>query len=578
MQPTIPLTIFEIAEKYPNKKALKFKKHGSYVGITFKEMVERVKQMESALLHYGVKKGDRVAILSSNRPEWVIADLAIMDIGGVSVPIHVTLSPKIIKHIINDCQAKILFVNNQYQLNKVLLVENDLSGLEKIIYMNIDNPDDNSSKKTLISWVAALEQGKKLNLAPKQEVNHNDIASIVYTSGTTGMPKGVMLTHYNFLFDARAALDYVPVNHKDVLLSFCPLSHVLERTAGYYAPLSRGATIAYAESMKMLPKNIREVKPTIMICVPRIFEKIFDAVWEKIKESRLKKKFFIWALKQEKGTWQYFLADFLIFRKIRKSMGGRLRFTISGGATLNEKIARFFFKIGILILEGYGLTETSPVITVNKENKIRLGSVGIPLMGVEVKITPDKEVAVRGPNVMKGYYNNEAETKKVLDENGWLKTGDMGFLDSGNFLFIIGRIKEMIVTSGGKNVWPEVIENALNADRFISQSMIVGHNRKCLVALIVPDLQEVEEYNRENKICYQSLEELLASQKIKELFQSRIDKALADYPDYEQIKNFKLIADEFDQKKDELTPTLKLRRQIVADHYAKEIDELYKNI
>lgn len=576
MQPTIPLTIFEVAEQYPFKKALMYKKGEGYVGITYRELVRRVKDFSSTLLGYGIKKGDRVAILSSNRTEWVIADLAIMYAGAIVVPVHTTLSPKIIKHILQDSGSRVLIVNNQQQLNKVILVEQGLKDLEKIIYLNLDNPEDVKIGKKLLSWSEAVKEGKKLNLEPKCEINHNDICSIVYTSGTTGLPKGVMLTHYNFLSNARAALDYVPVNYKDVLLSFLPLSHVLERTAGYYAPLSRGCTIVYAESIKTLPKNLKEVRPTVIISVPRIFEKMFDAVWEKVKKKAVRKKLFVWALKQEKGTWKYFLANLLIFRKVRSSLGGRLRLTISGGATLNEKIAKFFSKMGILILEGYGLTETSPIISVNKENKVRLGSVGVPLMGIEVKTADDKEILVRSHGIMKGYFHNEAETKLVIDDRGWLHTGDLGFIDGQGFLFVIGRRKEMIVTSGGKNVWPEVLENALNADRFILQSMVVGHNRRCLAALIVPDLKEVEEYLKERKICYQSLEDLLEKPEIISLFQERLNWALKDFPDYEKIHKFALLKDEFMQKRDELTPTLKLRREVIEMHNHKEIERMYE--
>jgi long-chain acyl-CoA synthetase len=576
MQPTIPKTIFEVAEKYPRKIALMYKKGDSFVGISFRELKKRVEQFCSALISLGVEKGDRVAILSNNRPEWVISDLAIMNIGAITVPIHTTLSPRIIKHILQDSGARILIVNKQSQLNKVLLVEKELIDLRKILYFDIDHPEDIECSKALLSWEAELKRGKKFKLKPKQEVNHDDICSIVYTSGTTGLPKGVMLTHYNFLADARAALDYVPVTPKDTFLSFLPLSHVLERTAGYYAPLSRGCTIAYAESVKTLPKNLKEIKPTILISVPRIFEKMFDAIWEKLKKKpAYQKKLFSWALNQEPGTWQFFLGDLLVFRKIRKRLGGHLRLTISGGASLSEKLARFYDKIGILILEGYGLSETSPVVSVNKENKRKIRSAGVPLMGVEVKIADDKEILVRGPNVMSGYWKNEKATNQVIDERGWFHTGDLGFIDNEGFLFIIGRKKEMIVTSGGRNIWPEVIENNLNADRFIAQSMVVGHNQKYLGALIVPDLSEVKEYIKQHNLHYHSLEEMLSSVEILQLFRERIDWATKDLAEYEKVAKFILIPDEFSQKKDELTPTLKLRRHVVKDHYQKEIEEMF---
>ncbi len=576
MQNTIPKAIIEAAERHPHKKALMYKKGGSYIGISFRELKKRIEYFSSALIALGVEKGDRVAILSENRPEWVIADLAIMNLGAIVVPIHTTLSPKIIKHILADSGSRVLVVSNEQQLNKVLLVEKELVDLKKIVYFDLDNPDEIECSKPLINFDEELVRGKKFSLKSKQVVDHNDICSIVYTSGTTGLPKGVTLTHYNFLFDARAAMDYVPITHKDVFLSFLPLSHVLERTAGYYAPLSRGCTIAYAENTAALPKNLKEIKPTIMISVPRIFEKMFDSIWEKLKKKRpYARKIFSWALNQERGGWQFYLGDFLAFRQIRKKMGGRLRLTISGGASLSEKLARFYDKIGILILEGYGLTETAPVVSVNKEGKRKIRSAGIPLMGVEVKIADDKEILIKGPNVMQTYWNNNEATKQAIDEQGFFHSGDLGFIDNEYFLFIIGRKKEMIVTSGGRNIWPEVIENNLNADRFMMQSMVLGHNRKCLGALIVPDMQELEEYTKQQNINYHSLEELLEQPQVLQLYRERLDKATAELADYEKIYKFILIADEFSQKKDELTPTLKLRRHVIEGHYKEEIERMF---
>lgn len=575
MKPTIPQTIFEAADTFPNKKILYYKKGGSYVGITFKELRKQVYFFSSALLGLGIEKGDRVGILSSNHPEWVIADLAIMHIGAIVVPVHVSLSPRLIQHILLDSGARILIVNNQLQLNKVLLIEKNLPDLKKIIYMDIDNPDTPSSK-ALISWEEMISNGKKQNLKPKQEGRHTDIATIVYTSGTTDTPKGVMLSHYNILSNVRAALDYVSVTPKDILLSFLPLSHILERTAGYYAPISQGASIAYAENTKTLPKNIKEIRPTILVSVPRIFEKMFDAIWEKVKRKKYLKNFFVWALNQEKGTWKHFFADIIVYRKIRNLLGGRLRFTISGGASLNPKLARFYEKIGIIILEGYGLTEASPVVSVNTLEKKKFGSVGLPLIGIDVKIAQDKEILVKGPNVMQGYFHNEQATKEIIDEYGWLHTGDLGFIDNEGFLFVIGRRKEMIVLSTGKNVWPEVVENALNSDRFILQSIVFGNNQKYLTALIVPDLQELQEFTRENHIVYNDLDELLEKEEIQKLYQERIARATKHLSDHEKVVRFHLLKNEFQQKKDELTPTLKLRREIIAEKYKTIIQKMYE--
>ncbi len=573
MKPTIPQTIFEAADQYPNKKILYYKKGGSYVGISFKEIRKQIGYMSSALLGLGIKKGDRVAILSSNRPEWVVSDLAIMDAGAISVPVHATLSPKIIKHILVDSGAKILIINNQLQLNKVLLVEKEIPDLKKIIYMDVDNPNEIQSAKTLVSWEEAMSNGKKQGLKPANSMHHNDTATIMYTSGTTDMPKGVELTHYNILSNIRAALDYVHIYPKDILLSFLPLSHAFERTAGYLAPLSQGATIAYAENTKTLVQNLKEIRPTVLISVPRIFEKMFNALWEKVRKgNKHTREFFVWGLKQKRGSWQHFIADRLIFKKVRKLLGGRLRLTFSGGASLNPKLGKFYEKMGITILEGYGLTETSPITSVNTAHKRKFGSVGIALMGVEIKIADDKEILIKGSNVMKGYHNKPEITEHALNGYGWFHTGDLGFIDEEGFLFVIGRRKEMIVLSTGKNVWPEVVENALNGDRYIGQSMVIGNNRPCLVALIVPTLQELEDYTKEKNIPYDSLEELLQKPQIFQLYRERIDKATEDLADHEKIANFILLKNEFQQKKDELTPTLKLRREVIYERNKKAIE------
>ncbi len=491
---TIPQKFNETATRLANRPALKFKYQGAYISLTFSELKRRIEVMTSGLWELGLRPQDRLAILSENRSEWVRTDLATMSLGAITVPVHTTLSPGIIKHVLNDSGATMLFVSGQEQFNKIILISDEVPSLQTIIYICLDHPENYHLKQKLISLNEVMDLGEKNKQEISVTTSADDVASIIYTSGTTALPKGVMLTHNNFLFNAEAAVTAVPVDEHDVLLSFLPLSHVLERTAGYYAPLiCRGCCIAYAESAKALPQNLREVRPTILVSVPRIFERMHLAVWEKVKKSGsdFKYKIFIWALKQEPGTLLYRLADLLVFRKIRASLGGRFRLTISGGATLNEKLARFFGRVGIKILEGYGLTETSPVVSVNRLDSIHFGTVGQQLPGVEIKIAADKEILVYGPGVMKGYYNNDKLTKEVIDSDGWFKTGDLGFMSADGFLTIIGRKKEMISMSNGKIVWPEQIEINLNNDRLISQSMVFGENQKYLAALIVPEWSEV---------------------------------------------------------------------------------------
>ncbi len=577
MYKAIPELFFEVAKKYSKKTALSYKKEGVYFPVTYKELSRKVSIFAGVLQNLGVLKGDRVAILSENRPEWVISDLAIMSAGAISVPLHSTFSPKAILNVLEHCRAKILIVSNNEFLNKILAGQKHLKHLEKIIFLEkITAVQKEVFTNKIISWKAVFALNQT-NDYDKVFLDPDEPFSIIYTSGTTGKPKGVILSHRNFLSNVEAVNEVIPVKENDVFLSFLPLSHVLERLAGYYVPLFFGAKIVYSEGMRHLADNLREAKPTIMISVPRVFEKFHDAVWDKINSSSsLSQKIFKWALKQKKNTFNYKVADFLVFKKIRQRMGGKLRLTISGGASLNENVARFFSKMGILVLEGYGLTETSPVISANREGDYKFGTVGKILPGVKVKIAENKEILVKGPNVFSGYYNNKKEGKACFTKDGWFLTGDLGFIDKQGFLTIIGREKEMIVTSGGKNVWPEKVENLLNNDRFISQSMVVGNNRKFISALIVPDWQELEIFLKGKNLPLEAHDQLIKNPLILALFDERFNTKLnPNLNDYEKIKRFKLLRQEFSQEQDELTPTLKLRRHIVEKHYQKSIIEMY---
>jgi long-chain acyl-CoA synthetase len=579
MYKSIPELFFEVAEENENKTALLYKKEGVYFPITYKELSDKVKILSSELQKLGIEKGDRVAILSENRPEWVISDLGIMSAGGVVVPLHTTLSPKAILNVLIHSKAKILIVSNDSFLNKVLLGQKYLENLKKVIFLD----ELTSSQKSVLSngvigWKAIfkmnhLENYEEIFLDP------DDPCSIIYTSGTTGNPKGVVLSHMNFLSNVESINEAIPVKKNDVFLSFLPLSHVLERVAGYYMPICYGATIAYAEGIKQLSQNLKEVRPTILISVPRIFEKFYDAVWDKIEaSSHLQQNIFKWALKQKDSKIKNKIANFLVFKKIKNRMGGRLRFTISGGASLNEKIARFFAKTGILILEGYGLTETSPVVSANKVKDYKFGTVGKVIPGVKVKIDETtKEIMIKGPNVFKEYFDNAEATESSFNKEGWFCTGDLGFIDKQGFLTVIGRAKEMIVTSGGKNVWPEKVEKLLNNDRFISQSIVIGNNKKFISALIAPDWQEVEIYLKEKNLPLKGHDELIRDQKLLEIFQQRIEQEVnPNLDEVEKIKKFRLVPQEFSQEQDELTPTLKLRRHIIENHYQKEIESMYQ--
>ncbi len=570
-------TFVQTAERFPGKPALKYKHQGTYVPISFFDLKNSVDQLALGLLALGLKKGDRFAMLSENKPEWVKFDLALAAIGGVNVAIHTTLSPTIIKHIVKDSGSKIIFVSNQEQYNKLLLIKDELDGLEIIIYLSLDHQEENTiNDKKMISFSEVMNLG----LSDKKLIPETDldlVASLIYTSGTTAMPKGVMLTHRNLIFDAQAGVVALPCDEKDTMLSFLPLTHALERTAGYLAPMvCRGSCLAFAESIKTLSENLKEVRPTILVCVPRIFEKVHVSIWDKVKNGgKLKYNIFIWALKQEPGTVRHFLADQLVFKKIRANFGGRLRFAISGGASLNHKLARFFARLGIKITEGYGLTETAPIISVNRLDNIKYGTVGQQLPGVEIKIAKDKEILARGPNLMKGYYQNPELTAEVIDSDGWFHTGDLGHLSSEGFLVIIGRKKEMISLANGKIAWPEQIELLINNDRLITQSIVLGDGKSYLTTLLVPDWAEVLRSLEEIKIVSAEPSVLVNNQKLIDFFAKRIENINDQLADWEKIRKFALLVDEFTQEKDELTPTLKLRRHIILEHYQKVIQSLY---
>jgi len=573
---TIPEIFFQTAEKFSKKPALLAKESGVYFSYTFEQIAKKVKIFANALLDLGIQKGERVVILSENRPEWAIADLGIMSIGAITVPLHPTFNPKAICNVLNHSEAKVVVVAGTDLLVKVLLFQKELPFLEKIIYVEqLNNDLKKISEKKILNWSDLVDRAEFKDFIPKN-LNSEDICTIIYTSGTTGNPKGVMLTHKNLLENLEAVKRAVPIKASDIFLSFLPLSHVLERLAGYYVPLLTGASIAYAENAKKLPQNLKEIKPTILISVPRIFEKFYDVIQAKIaSSSAFKQNFFHWALRRKDNGFSHWLADHLIFKKIRNQLGGRLRLTVSGGASLNKKIAKFFLKIGILILEGYGLTETSPVISVNRENDFKFGTVGKVLNNIKVKISSEKEILIQGPSLMKGYYKDLAETQNVIDKDNWFHTGDLGFIDQDGFLTIIGRKKEMIVTSGGKNVWPEVIEKEINHDLYISQSMVVGQNRKFISALIVPDWEKVKKFLKSKNLLVKDPEELIKSPEILNLFEERIELINKNFSHFEDIVKFKLIVNEFSQEKEEMTPTLKLRRQFIEKHYQREIEEMY---
>ena len=421
------------------------------------------------------------------------------------------------------------------------------------------------------------------------EVSPEAIASIIYTSGTTGPPKGVLLTHSNFVHNVIGCRDTLKMSENDLHLSFLPLCHVFERTAGHYLMIYIGATIAYAEDLDSVPKNINEARPTFLLGVPRFYEKVSARVLEAVKKAGpVRKALFFWAkeIGEAKRTGrrkknflsglEEKIAEALVYKKFRQRLGGRIRFCVSGGAAIAKEIVEFFDDLGVMIYEGYGLTETSPVMCVNRENQWRIGSVGLPLTGVEVKIAEDGEIVTKSACVMKGYYHKPEETAAVL-KNGWFCTGDLGSIDRDGFLFITGRKKELIVTSGGKKVSPQRIEEALSQDAYILRSVLFGEGKKFITALIVPRKEELLSYATLQKIAYSTYEELLKDQKIYEFMDSRVQAAMADFASYEKIKYFALLPNDFSQESGELTPTLKVKRELVLSRHKERLLPFYSD-
>ncbi|HAH04539.1 TPA: long-chain fatty acid--CoA ligase [Candidatus Komeilibacteria bacterium] len=557
----------QVAGLYPNNVALGYKVNEHYETLCYQRLLQKVNCCVTGLKKLGIKAGDKVAIFSKNRPEWIKLDLALNKIGAISVPIHTSFSPKLIKYVINNSGAKYLAVGDYY--SKYQEIKNEVN-LEQVITFN------------RIEWQEGLIFFDDLikEEPDNEEPADFEVCTIIYTSGTTGEPKGVMLTNNNFISNIEAATKYVPYTAKDIFLSFLPLSHVLERSGGYYGVLFYGGAIYFATSRQTLSEDIKKVRPTIMVSVPMIFEKVYDKIMDKVRaQTPFKQRLFFKALDVSRAYLNanknnsplksilkisYYFADKFIISKIRNNLGGRLKFTISGGASLNPSIARFFETTGIKILEGYGLTETSPIIAVNPVNDYKFGSVGKVVKGVELKIAEDKEILVKGPNVMKGYYNNEIANTEAFKDS-WFKTGDLGYLDKEGYLTIIGRKKEMIVTSNGKNINPVGLELALQESKYITQAMVMGEKQKYLSALIVPDFEELKIYAESNNIQMEMFE-LIKSQVVHDLLAEEICNQLKNFPDNEQIRKFIVLDREFSEEREELTPTLKLRRNMIMSN------------
>lgn len=592
MVDTISQIILNTVRSYPKEDLILFKKEGAYVPISTQDFGNDIKYLSLGLKDLGHQAGDKLIILAENGPKWIMTDFANLCSGGITVPIYPSLVPEQIKYIIDDSDAKIVVCSSQELWKKVKTVKNELTKVTHFISFQSEIPEGVMSLNDVMKKGKRIADGNpELFEKTVLEVKSDDVASIIYTSGTTGTPKGVILTHDNFISNIKSLAAIIEFTHKDMVLSFLPLSHVLERMCTF-AFLYKGCSIAYAESVETVADNLAEIRPHIMVSVPRLFEKIYSKVMDNVLESSpLKRKIFFWAVKTGKEygkrklqkqsipgllRLKRNLADKLVFSKIIEKTGGRARFFVSGGAPLPKEIADFLYALGLVVLEGYGLTETSPVIAVNTFEKLKFGTVGHPIPGIDVKIAEDGEILTKGPNVMKGYYKKEAETKEAF-EGGWFHTGDIGHLDEDGFLVITDRKKDIIVTSAGKNVAPQQIENLIKTSPYISNVVVTGSTRKFISALIVPDFEKLEEYARLLNITYKDNIELVKNEEIVSFMLAEIKKCTPNLAPYEKVKKIVLIDREFEEDKGEITPTLKVKRKIIEEKYRDLIDSMYED-
>jgi long-chain acyl-CoA synthetase len=570
-----------------------FRGPSSWESISAHEMLRRVAGLSRALGELGVKHGDRVGLFSANRPEWHIADFAILGLGAADVPIYFHESTERMTYILNHSGAIAAFVAGGEQAEKLMACRAQLKTVRHIIVAGAetDYGSDALRYETLISSTGEADiAAYRLRAADPMP---DSLATIIYTSGTTGEPKGVMLTHSNLSSNATDSLGAVDYSPRDVGLEFLPLAHVYERTLGYVY-LFHGVTIAYVDSMEKVAQALLEIKPTLAGAVPRVFEKLYaNIIGKGRQETGVRRKIFDWALHvaHDSADWKasgkpasiglklrWWLADKLVYTKIRAGVGGRLREFISGGAPLAKELAEFYWSIGLTVLQGYGLTETAPVITASRVGANKVGTVGKVIANVEVRIAPDGEILARGPNVMKGYYLRPEETAATISPDGWLATGDIGNLDADGYLTITDRKKELLKTAGGKYVAPQPIENALKLSPFIQGACVVGDRRKFIVAILVPNFARIKDEAANEKRQFASLADMAGDPWVRKLIGREVERINSHLAQYETIKRFALLDQDFTFENGELTYTMKLKRRVIEQRNAEVIDELYADV
>jgi long-chain acyl-CoA synthetase len=586
---TIPSLFLDAARTFDKRDAFLRRIGGRYRDVSHREMLAFVRNVACGLLDLGLVKGDRVALLSENRLEWVISDLAILSAGCVNVPIFSTLPSNQIEYIFTDSEVRAAFVSDATQFEKIRPLLGRLRHVQHVFSFDaVPGADEVATLDELMKRGEAAGNPSAFD-DRVSAIGRNDCASVIYTSGTTGDPKGAVLTHGNFVSNVKSCTETFYIDSGDRCLSLCPLSHALERTAGYYAPLHRGATIAYAENFNTVAENAREVRPTFIVVVPRFLEKVHAGIAEKVaKGSAFERGLFSWAVRvggryvEQKAVRRVSsitriergVARVIVFNKMMRRLGGRLRFCISGGAPLSREISEFFFAIGLPVLEGYGTTEASPVLSVNTLGAFKIGTVGKPLKGVEIRIADDGEILARGPNIMQGYLKKPELTDEVLRE-GWYHTGDVGHIDPHGFVVITDRKKDLIVTSGGKKVAPQPIEQALRTSAYVSEALIVGDQRRFVSAIIVPNFDRLRAFADAAGISYSSDADLVREPRVIKKMSEEISSKTGHLAGFERIRKFILREKSFSLEDGELTPTLKVKRRVIERKLQREIDSLY---
>ncbi len=589
---TVNQIFLDAIDRFQKPDALQYKAAGTWHPLSHATIEERARRVTLGLRALGVQRGDRVAILAENSPWWAIADYGCLMGGFADVPIYPTLPAEQIPHILNDSGAVAIFVSTAAQAAKIATIRDRCPALRQVISFAdeaiagcdltmrdlVERGQADESPDTIAAWRA-----EGLAVPP------DALATLIYTSGTTGNPKGVMLTHDNLHSNVAASRSKIPFTGKDVMLSFLPLSHIFERMVDYLA-WATGTSVAYAESIDTVPINMAEIRPTLMCAVPRLYEKMYSRVFENaLAGGAIKKRIFFWARavadrwadeklagREPRGplAWQYAIALKLVFSKLQQRTGGRLRYFVSGGAPLSPEINKFFYAAGLVILEGYGLTETSPVIAVNTPEHFRIGSVGRIVDGVEVRIAEDGEILTRGPNVMRGYYNAPEATAEAIDADGWFHTGDIGALEDG-YLRITDRKKDLIVTAGGKNIAPQPIENRLKTNKYIAEVVMIGDRRPYPVLLIVPNFDHLETWAARKNILWTDRAQLLTMPTVQQKMEKVVREQLDGLASYETPKKIALMEHEFSLERGELTPTMKVKRRVIDRNYTAVIDALY---